>query len=75
MKKILAVLILGIMLAPMAYSEPVDWETFQAEIFAEYPWVDYVSYKCYEQWNGDAKAFIQWLKDNPTDLGAEEEEA
>lgn len=51
--------------AGSAFADQVDWETFQQKIFAEYPWCDYVAYSTYEQWNGDADAFIQYYKENP----------
>lgn len=51
--------------AGSAFADQVDWETFQQKIFAEYSWCDYVAYSTYEQWNGDADAFIQYYKENP----------
>lgn len=44
------------------------FDEFSFTVMWEFPFVDYVAYSVYDDWSGDAEAFIQWLKDNPTDL-------
>lgn len=63
MKKIITVIILA-MTCFSVTAESVDWETFQIEVKKKYEWADYVAYSVYEKWQGDVKAFVNYLETN-----------
>lgn len=63
MKKIITVIILVLTCFSVS-AESVDWKTFQIEVKKKYEWVDYVAYSVYEKWQGDVKAFLNYLETN-----------
>ncbi len=51
----------------------LTYDEFSFTVMKEFPFVDYVAHSVYVEWKGNAEVFIQWLKDNPTDLGTEDD--
>lgn len=65
MKKFL--IIIGLLfVSTFAFAD--TWAEFEAKVLAKFPWVEYVSYEVYEQWNGDTDAFLEYLYYNPYDV-------
>lgn len=66
MKKFLIVLLS--LVSVSVFAEQLDFERFSMKVLKEFPQIDYVSYNVWENWNGDAEAFIKYYKENGTDV-------
>lgn len=86
MKKIFLIIVVVVSLLPtVVYAEDVaqgncsevttelTYDEFSFAVMREFPFIDYVAHSVYVEWKGNAEVFIQWLKDNPTDLGTEDD--
>lgn len=73
MKKIISIIFCSLALSA-AFAKTYNYEEFSLAVMKAYPFVDYVADSVWREWNGDAEKFIQYLKDNPTDIDTEEME-
>lgn len=67
MKKIISIIFCSLIFSA-AFTETCNYEEFSLKVMKEFQFAEYIGYSVWENWNGDADKFIQYLKDNPTDL-------
>lgn len=73
MKKIISIIFCSLVLSALT-AESLNYEEFSLAVMRAYPFAEYIGYSVWREWNGDAGKFIQYLKDNPTDIDTGEME-